>query len=281
MVAITANTLKDEILRQQQLARSIAVDQTAISTGKTLTSASQNPLAWVQVSDLARQQAQQAAWQTNVAYGQSRASKAETNLKELNNLYTRAQELLITASTAAVGDTGKAAVLAELTNIRQVASGLINEKDYQGTPVFDETQATAIPVARGINLDSVATRQRVSEGIDVNGTPMSLDDMLGAAINAISSGDETARSNALTGVKAGINHIILQQAEQGVRGDRLDQAASTLTDTDLDLTDRRANLESTDLTSTIAGLQGKLLTLQAAQATFARINQQSLFDLLK
>lgn len=281
MVAITSNTMKDEIKRQQALARGIAADQISISSGIKLTSASQDPLAWVQVSDLARAQSQQAAWQSNVGFGQARASKANSSLTELNNLYTRAQELLITGSTSALSDTGRAAVVAELTNIRAVANGLVNEKDYQGTPVFDDGSPTAIPVARGINIDAVATRQSVSGGINVNGTPMSLDDMLSGAIDAISTNNETARANALTAVKAGLDHIIGQQAAQGVRGERLDNAGTRLTDIDLELTDRRSKLESTDLTEAITGLQGKLLTLQAAQAAFAKINQQSLFDLLR
>jgi len=56
MVAITAQTLADEIRRQKALSQSIMADQTAVSSGKRLTKASQDPLAWVQVSDLARQQ---------------------------------------------------------------------------------------------------------------------------------------------------------------------------------------------------------------------------------
>jgi flagellar hook-associated protein 3 FlgL len=280
MVAITANTMFDEIRRQQALARSISADQTAISSGKKLTAASQDPLAWVQVSDLARAQSQQAAWAANTAYGQSRAAKAESNLTELNNLFTRVQELMITASTTAIDDSGKAAVIAELTNIRAVAGELINEKDFQGTPVFDEGSGTAIPVARGINLEVVGTRQQVSEGISVGGSPKSLDDILAAAINAVSTGDASARSNALTAVKTGLDHIINQQAVQGIRGERLDNAAERLTDVKLTLTERRAALESTDLTETLAGLQAKMTTLEAAQAAFARINRQSLFDLI-
>ncbi|MET0364188.1 MAG: flagellin, partial [Sphingobium sp.] len=41
------------------------------------------------------------------------------------------------------------------------------------------------------------------------------------------------------------------------------------------------NLEDTDLTEAVTKVQAKLTTLQAAQAVFSKINQQSLFDLLK
>ena len=280
MASITAQTLAAEIRRQRALSTSITSDQTAISSGKKITTASQDPLAWVQISDIARQQSQQAAWASNVAYGQSRAAKAESNLTELNNLFTRVQELMITASTSTLDDTSKQAVLSEIQNIRTVASELVNEKDFQGTPVFDENVTTAVPVARGINLDVVGTRQSVSEGIDVNGTSYSLDGILGAAIAALNSGTDTDRETALTAVRAGIDHITTQTAAQGVRGDRLDTASERLTDVSLTLEERRGALESTDLTETLAGLQSKLTTLEAAQAAFARINRQTLFDLI-
>jgi len=48
----------------------------------------------------------------------------------------------------------------------------------------------------------------------------------------------------------------------------------------LDLSDRRSSLEDTDLTEVLARVQANLLSLEAAQASFARINRQTLFDLI-
>jgi flagellar hook-associated protein 3 FlgL len=54
-----------------------------------------------------------------------------------------------------------------------------------------------------------------------------------------------------------------------------------LTNVDLSLTEKRTNLESTKLEDVIARVKAGLLQLDAAQTTFARINQQTLFDLIK
>ncbi len=280
MVAITQQTLADEVRRMQKLSRSIAADQTAISTGKKLISPSQDPQTWVQVSELGRAQAQQAAWNANVAYAQTRAAKAESNLGELNNLFTRAKELMITASTTTLDEAGKAAVAKELDGIRASVNELLNEKDYQGTPVFDDTNAILVPLARGINVEAVGTRQSIAEGVDVNGTPMTLDQILSDAIASVSTGTSADRTAAQLAMAKGLDHVILQQSVQGVRGDRLEAAQLRLEDTDLTLAERRSGLEDTDLTETLAGLQSKLVTLQAAQSAFARINQRSLFDLI-
>jgi flagellar hook-associated protein 3 FlgL len=114
----------------------------------------------------------------------------------------------------------------------------------------------------------------------VDGTPMSIDDILAQAISAVQSGNDASIATALGSVKTGQNHIVVQQTRQGVRSDRLDVIGTRLTDVDLDLTERRASLESTDLTEVISNVKAQLLQLEAAQSAFARINQQTLFDLI-
>jgi flagellar hook-associated protein 3 FlgL len=280
MVGITNKIMLAEIRRQQQLSQNIVDGQTAISTGITLNKPSDDALAWVQVSDIGRAQAQQSAWQTNISYGKTRADNAEANLSEVNNLLTRAQELVTSARNGSLNDTSRTAIVEEMSTIRTTINELLNQTDYQGVSVFDDGQSVLVPVSRGLNLAVVATRQEVSEGIDVGGTPMSIDAILGQSIDALQLGDDAAIATSLDAVKAGQSHITIELARQGVRSERLDVVGERLTDIGLDLTERRASLESTDLTEVIANVKAQLLQLEAAQSAFARINQQTLFDLI-
>ncbi|WP_300111800.1 flagellin [Sphingobium sp.] len=280
MVGITNKIMLAEMRRQQKLSQSIVDGQTAISTGITLNKPSDNALAWVQVSDIGRAQAQQAAWQANVSYGTTRAATAESNLSEINSLLTRAQELVTSARNGSLNDTSRAAIVEELGTIRTTIDEMLNQTDYQGTPVFDDGQSTLVPVSRGLNLAVVGTRQEVSEGIDVNGAPMSINDVLAASIAAVESGVDADIAGSLDGVKAAQAHITVEQAKQGVRSDRLEVIGDRLTDVDIDLTERRADLESTDLQDVISRVQSQLLQLEAAQSAYARINQKTLFDLI-
>ncbi|CAM8627017.1 MULTISPECIES: flagellin [Sphingobium] len=280
MVGITNKIMLAEIRRQQKLSQDIVDGQTAISTGITLNKPSDNSLAWVQVSDIGRAQAQQAAWQSNISYGATRAGNAEANLSEIDNLLTRAQELVTSARNGSLNDTSRAAITEEMSTIRTTIDELLNQKDYQGVSVFDDGQSVLVPVSRGLNLAVVGTKQEVSEGIDVDGVPMSIDEILAQSIAAVQSGDDAAVAASLEGVKTAQGHIAVEQARQGVRGDRLDVIGTRLTDVDLDLTERRASLESTDLSEVIANVKAQLLQLDAAQSAFARINQQTLFDLI-
>lgn len=281
MVGITNKTLIAEIRRQQQLSQSIVEGQTAISTGITLTKPSDNALAWVQVSELGKAQSQQTAWQANISYGSTRAANAESNLQQINTLLVRAQELVTSARNGSLNDSNRSAIVEEMKTIRATVGSLLTQSDYQGVPVFDDTQSVLVPVSRGLNLAVVGTRQEVSEGIDVSGTPMSLDDILGQSLTALQSGTDADLVTALDGIKAGQSHIVVEQAKQGVRGDRLSTIGDRLTTVDLDLAERRQGLESTDLSQVISSVKSKLLQLDAAQSAFARINQQTLFDLIK
>jgi len=281
MVAITMQTMAAEISRQRRLAQSISDDQAAISSGTRITTASQDPQAWVQISDIGRAQSQNSAWTDNISYGTARAQKADSNLQQLNDLFSHARELMISASTSTLDSSGKSALVADLQSIKGSINDLLNEKDYQGTPVFDDTTSITVPVARGLSLDVVGTRQAVSTGINVGGTPRTLDDIIDEAITAVTSTNPTDRENSLKSLDAGLNHVILNQTVQGIRSDRLDKVKTQTQDNKLSLAERRTDLEDTDLTSTIAGLQAKLLSLEAAQSAFARINRQSLFDLIR
>ena len=281
MVGITNKTLIAEIRRQQQLSQGIVEGQTAISTGISLTKPSDDALAWVQVSEIGKAQAQQSAWKANISYGTTRAANAEANLEQITTLLVRAQELVTSARNGSLNASGRAAIVEEMKTIRTTIDTMLTQKDYQGVPVFDDTQSVLVPVSRGLNLAVVGTRQDVSEGIDVNGTPMSLDDIMAQNITALESGTDADLIASLDAIRAGQTHIVVEQAKQGVRCDRLDVIGERLTNIDLDLSERRQGLEATDLAEVISSVKAKLLQLEAAQSAFARINQQTLFDLIR
>src|SRR3546814_18514995 len=92
---------------------------------------------------------------------------------------------------------------------------------------------------------------------------MSLDDILASAISAVESGDDAARTNALGAVETGVDHVINEQDNQGIRAERLSSTAEHLTDLTLSLKETRSSLEEKDLTEAIANLQQKMLTLKS------------------
>ena len=76
-------------------------------------------------------------------------------------------------------------------------------------------------------------------------------------------------------VSAGCAH------QQGALANRVDQLLERKADTGLQLADERSGLEDTDIQAVVARLGAQQLSLQAAQAVFARVNQSTLFDILR
>ncbi len=231
----------------------------------------------MQISQIGRQQSMNDAWASNATFADSRAQAAASSLTDINNYMSRVKELLVESTSTSQDSPGRDAVAQELTGIRQSIHDLLYQTDYQGSPVFDDTHTTSIPVGAGLAVDAVPTRQSISD--NAVGTK-SLDDVLSDAINAVNANDPTALNQSLSDSSTALDHVIVQQSVQGVRQQRIDDVTQRISDKKLDLTERRSGLEDTDVTEAITTLQSKLTTLEAAQAAFARIGKQSLFDLL-
>jgi flagellar hook-associated protein 3 FlgL len=281
MVFITSQSVNAEILRQQSLTKQIATLQSEVSSGKKYEAPSDNPKDWLQISTVGRKQQLAATWQSNLDYAKSRADQASSSLSDINNLMSRVTELLVTATGQGAGTPGSEAVAQELQGIRDTISSILNQKDYQGSPTFDDGTAVAIPVNNGLAIEAVGTRQSIEDGISTAGGTKSIYDILDSAIAAVRAGDQTAEGTSLEEARAALDHVIVAQSQQGVRSQRVENETTRLTNLNLDLAERKSNLEDTDLTEVITQIQAKLTTLQAAQVAFAKISQQSLFDLIR
>ncbi|HTH27059.1 MAG TPA: flagellin [Sphingobium sp.] len=281
MVFITSQSVNSEILRQQGLSRDIATFQLQVSSGKKFDAPSDNPQDWLQISTIGRQQSLTAAWEDNLKFAQSRAAQASSGLGDVNNLMSRVTELLVTSTSTSPNSPGTEAIAVELEGIRDSIAAILTQTDYQGTPTFDDGTSVAIPIGKGMAVDAVATRQSVEEGISTASGPKTIYEVLDGAIAAVRSGDNAARNASLTEARSALDHVIVAQSKQGVRTQRLDDESSRILDANLQLAERRSGLEDADLTEVIAKLQAKLVTLQAAQTVYAKINQQSLFTLIR
>jgi flagellar hook-associated protein 3 FlgL len=197
----------------------------------------------------------------------------------------RAQELMVAAGSETLSDDNRATIAAELRGIAEDIATLIDTRDSRGALLFSRGDALEIPVNSGLRIAPVASRGEIFEGIATAGGPVDLVDIVTAAANAVAETDPNLREPAIRAsieaANAGSAHITAARGEQGVRAARIDNVRERLTESELQLTELRAEIESVDLPKVIAEMEAKMLTLQAAQAVFARVNQNSLFDLLR
>ena len=85
---------------------------------------------------------------------------------------------------------------------------------------------------------------------------------------------------AIANIDQALNRVVGVRAEVGSRLSAIDQAASTREDEAVDLQSLLSDLRDTDYASAISKLNQQYAGLQAAQASYTRIAQMSLFDYL-
>ena len=285
MISGTRYRLSMDINRQIALSRDIARSQTEISTGKRIQAPSDDPVASARVASIARSQANDVAFKSNLNLASALAARADTTLRSVGSALDRASELMVQGANGTLSDGDRATIAQELRSIADDIASLKDVRDTRGGPLFMSGGSLRIPVASGVTLEAVGTREDVFESVPTAGGPQDIAAIVSAAADALSLTDPTARAAAVAAsadaVTAAVEHVANARGAQGALASRIDALIERQADSGLQLEEERSNLESTDVTAAIAKLQSQQLTLQAAQAVFSRINASTLFDILR
>lgn len=279
MISGTRYRLTLEINRQLELAQQIAHAQAQISTGKRLQAPSDDPVAAARIAQLGITQTDQAAWSGNLANAAALSASADTTLGTVENALQRAHELMVSAANGTLSGEDRTTIALELRSIAEEISTLQVSRDSRGNDLFPAAGAVRIPVGNGLTLAAVGTRDEVFL-VDTGAGPRNMAAIVADAADALDANDPAAIGQSLDDVNAAVSHAAIEHGKQGARGNRIDQLSEGLAERDLQLKEERSGLEDTDVTAVVARLQAKQLTLEAAQAVFARVNRNTLFDLL-
>lgn len=275
MINAVGNRMTREIARQQKLADALERTQIQISGGKKLLRMSDDPVASRRIATIGTTQASMAAWSSNVNSATALVSQADGVMKSVSNLMARARELTLAASTDTANPADRATIAAELGTIADELDALAATRDSNGEPVF------AAGTARVMRFDSDVSFAPVPSAADIfviGGNSLSTNVRDAAA--AVAAGDKPGINASLGVLDTTISHVANRHAEIGLAGGRLDRIGEGLAARGITLKDERSDVEDTNLEEAIAQLHAQDLTLQAAQAAFAKINRQTLFDIL-
>ena len=275
MINAVGNRMTREIARQQKLAEQLERTQIQISGGKKLLRMSDDPVAARRIATIGTTQASMAAWSANVNSASALVSQADGVMKSVSDLMSRARELTIAATSDTANPADRSTIAAELGTIADELDALAATRDSNGEPVF------AAGAARVMRFDSDVTFAPVPSAADVfvvGGNSLSTGIRDAAA--AVAANDEAGMNASLGALANAISHVADEHAKIGLSGGRLDRIGDSLAVRGITLKDERSVVEDTDLSVAIAQLNAQELTLSAAQAAFAKINRQTLFDIL-
>lgn len=275
MINATGNRMMREITRQSKLADTVERTQAQISTGKRLLRPSDDPIAAQRIAAIGKTQASMTSWAANITTAGTLVAQADGVLRSTSNLLVRARELVVAGASESTNPADRATIAAELSVIADEIDGLAVTRDSNGEPLF------AAGAAKVVRFDSDIAFAPVPSAADVfivGGNSLSTG--LRDAATAMASGNVAGIGTALTSLDTAISHVADQNAALGLSAGRLERIGDGLASRGLALADERSTVEDTDLSAAIAQLNSQNLTLEAAQAAFARINRQTLFDIL-
>ena len=275
MINAVGNRMMIEINRQQSLARAISDTQISISTGKKIQRASDDPVAAARIAAIGRSQANSKAWSVNLDTGLSLNSQADTAISGMADRLALSRQLLLAGANGAVTQADRDTLATQLDGIADELDALAGRRSANGQPLFSTTTALNVRYDANTIFAPVPSRTEV---FDVGG--VSLSQMVRDAATALRGGAAVAIGALLTTLDSGITKTANALGDIGQRGQRLQSLREASRAQDIDLAVERSELESTDISEAIALLNAQTLTLDAAQAAFARINRRTLLDLL-
>lgn len=269
------NRITRETVRLSNLSNAVARTQVEISTGRKILQASDDPVASARINTIRQAQSNATTWQTTLARGIALSDQADGVVSTMSERMARARELTVAGASGTLSASDRTTISNELRSIAQELDGLANTKDSSGNALFRSNRALEFRFNENDVFAPVPTRQDVFERGGV-----SLSQLVTNAADALTANDKVAVGAALAGLDTGVGNTADAAADIGVRGRRMDTLRERQIDQGINLLTERSSLEDTDLSEAIARLNQQTVTLDAARAAFARINQQTLFDLI-
>jgi flagellar hook-associated protein 3 FlgL len=279
--SINRSRPREAVQRQLDVMKAIADQQAAISSGKKLVNPSDDPQGWLEISQIAVRQGNDTASVSNISRAETRAVQAESSMVEIANGLTRAKELIVLANNEATNGANQEGIAIELEGILANMQDIMGQEDPFGGPLFG-TVAIGVPIGSSRNIIASPTLAALSENIsDGEGGLVSITQIMQNAINVVRTGTITERQKALSPLDNALGRMTETLTEQGVVRGRLDSARAQFDESRLVLAQRRKDIEEVDITEAITRLQALDVSLQAAQAVYAKINSRSLMDFLR
>jgi len=288
---------------QSQLAKS----QTQLAQGKQVINASDAPNQAATIQRLQSILNRQESYQNSLNTVKTRLQGEESALQSVSDLLVRAKEVAVQGANDTLNPGDRKALATEMQALRDQMLSLANTKDSNGNylfagsrvkqPAFSET-ANGSPVYLGdqthMNVRvgeqrSIAVNRTGTDAfvpvprVDTDGSSVGVGffqvmDNLIDGLNTV-NGDNIRRGvGELDALQTGIS---LAQAEVGTNLNVIDQQTSVLEDTTLNVKTTLSSIEDLDFATAITKMNQQLMSLEAAQSTFAKVSQLNLFNFIR
>ena len=285
----------------------LAKSQAQLAQGKQIINPSDAPDKAATIQRLNSVLSRQASYQTSLGNVKTRLDGEETALNSASDLIIRVKEISVQAANDTLGPQNRQALATEMQALRDQLLSLANTQDSNGNYLFSGSKvsqpAFAVDASGYPTYQGDQTRMQVSIGdqrsIAVNRTgtdafvSVARTDAQG---NTQGVGFFQSVDELIAGIK-GSNQKAMQQgigemdkllqglsmAQSAVGSDQatLEQQSSVIDATTLNLKTTLSSVQDLDYASAVTTMNQQMLSLEAAQSSFAKISQLNLFNFIK
>ena len=284
----------------------LAKTQEQLSVGKQIVKPSDAPDKASLVTRLESELARQTSYQDTLKSVNVRLTAEETALKNTSDVMARIKELAVQAANDTVGAQDRQSIALEMGNLREQILSLANSQDSNGNYLFSGSRAGSPAFSKDasgrIQYQGDQARMQVNVGDnrrmnmnmpgsdaftrvvrdDGKGNKVGVDffQSLDDLVNAVKTSDHAAIQRGVTEVDTLQNGVSEGLGQIGADLTVVDLQTNVLDQVVLRLKTTRSDVEDLDYTEAITRMNKDQLALEAAQSSFAKISQLSLFKFL-
>ena len=305
---ISTSQLYDSAITQMNRQQSnVAEMQAKLASGKSLVKPSDDAEKATLIQRLNSAMQRQNVYELSLNRADSRLRMEETALSSAQSMLQRIRELAIQGSNGGLSTADRTIIANEVSSLRDALLSLANTEDESGNFIFAGTAVKTSAFSKdgdGVitySGDQNQTYVDISEyrQVELNragdavfrSVPRTNNDgdvsnidffkVISDFAEALESGTEVTLSQGLSEVSKLTDDMALSMADVGSRMSTVDSQRDILADTKLRFQELLSNAEDLDYATAVTKLSAQMLSLEAAQASFAKISQLNLFNYLR
>jgi len=284
----------------------LSKSQAQIASGKQILNPSDAPDQAAMMARIKATLARQENYGSALDTLQARLDMESTTLTSASDVLVRIKELAVQVNNGTQGTVSRAAIATEMQGLRDQLLSLANTRDTTGNYIFSGskvgTPAFQADATGAVSYQGDQTRMNIAVGdqrqlplnrpgtnaftrvvrTDADGTAtgigffQSVDDL----IHGVKTNSKTDMQRGLTEMDALHSGVVLAQADSGTSMKVVEQQGVMLDDTKITLKTALSKVEDLDMAAAITQMQKQMVSLEAAQSSFAKVSQMSLFKYL-
>jgi len=281
----------------------LAKTQVQLSTGKQIVKPSDSPDKASLVTRLESELARQAGYQETLKSVNTRLQTEETALTNTSDVLMKMKEIAVQAANDSLSPADRQSLALEISSLKEQVLSLANTQDTNGNYLFSGSRVASPAFGKDASGNLVyqgdQSRMKVAVGdnrrmnLNMPGSDAFVkvirDDGKGNKVgvgffqaiddlaNAVKSSDHINMQRGIADIDALQQGVSDATAQIGSDMKVIDMQNSVLDEVTLRLKTTKSDTEDLDYTSAVTKMNKDQLALEAAQSSFAKISQLSLF----